>query len=125
MNLTIQQVSKLTKLSVPTLYTYASRQKLGRKIGNKRLFSQADVQRILKSSKKSPPKNKPKAPAKKRSNRTKKTEPIMASVAKPIATSPKPNAMVAKSRKPSFWTRLFGSRKRQQKVSLMEAKTTK
>jgi len=127
MNLTIEQVSKLTKLSVPTLYTYASRQKLGRKIGNKRLFSQADVQKILKSSKKSPTKKKPKPAARKAIARRKlgKLEPVSASAVKLVAASPKPSTAAVKSPKRSFWTRLFGSRKRQQKVSLMEAKTTK
>jgi hypothetical protein len=127
MNLTIEQVSKLTKLSVSTLYSYASRQKLGRKIGKKRLFSQADVQKLLKGSKKSPSKKKARPPVKKASTRKRrvKTEPISAPVAKPVAVSPKPNTIAIKSPKPSFWTRLFGGRKQQKKVSLMEAKTTK
>lgn len=127
MNLTIEQVSKLTKLSVPNLYSYASRQKLGKKIGKKRLFSQADVQKLLKGSKKSPSKTKPKPPTRKISARKKpvKTEPISASVAKPMAVSPKSNAAAIKSPKSSFWTRLFGVRKQQKKVSLMEAKTTR
>jgi hypothetical protein len=127
MNLTIEQVSKLTKLSVPTLYSYASRQKLGKRVGNKRVYSQADVQKLLKGPKKSPSKKKRKPPARKISAGKKpvKTEPISASVAKPMAASPKPNTMAVKSPKPSFWTRLFGGRKQQQKVSLMDAKMTK
>lgn len=125
MKLTIEQASKLTKLSIPTLRVYASRQKLGKKVGNKRVFSQADVQKVLKGSKKSLAKKKAKSPLKKRSRRTVKTEPIVASVSKPTAAKPKPNMMATRSPKPSLWTRLFGNRKQQQKVSLMDARTTK
>lgn len=127
MNLTIEQVSKLTKLSVPTLYAYTSKRKLGKKVGNKKVFTQADVQKLLKGSTKSPSKKKSKPPARKISARRKpaKPEPISASVAKPIATSPKQQTVTFKSPKPSFWTSLFGGRKQKQKVSLMEAKTTK
>ena len=50
MKLSIEQVSKLTKLSVATLRVYVSRKKLGTKVGNKRVFSQLDVQKLLKSS---------------------------------------------------------------------------
>ena len=112
MNLTIQQVAKLTKLSVPTLYTYASRQKLGKKVGNKRVFSQADVQKLLKGSKKSPPKKKAKPPAKKRSKRA-----IRTTVATPTAASSNASSIDVGSTKPSFWTRLFGGRKEMEKVT--------
>jgi hypothetical protein len=123
MNLTIEQVSKLTKLSVPTLYVYASRQKLGKKVGNRKVFSQADVQKLLKGSKKSPPKNKLKAPAKKTGRRAIKTEPLKATKSKAINNAASP--LAAKPKGASFWGRLFGGRKPQQKVSLMNAKATK
>ena len=113
MNLTIEQLSKITKLSVPTLYTYASRQKLGKKVGNKRVFSQADVQKLLKGSKKPPQKNKAKPPAKKRGKRAIKT-----TVATPMAASSNTSSIAVRSTKPSFWTRLFGGRKEMEKVTL-------
>jgi predicted DNA-binding transcriptional regulator AlpA len=111
MNLTIQQVSKLTKLSVPTLYTYASRQKLGKKVGNKRVFSQADVHQLLKgSSKKSPPKKTTKPPARKTSKRVVKRE--LPKKAKPMVGSH--TLLTPTTRKPSAWTRLFfGKRSRE------------
>ena len=67
MNLSIEQVSKLTKLSIPTLRVYVSRQKLGTKVGTKRLFSQSDVQKLLKAAKKSPTAKKTKSPSRKAS----------------------------------------------------------
>jgi len=124
-NLTIQQVSKLTKLSVPTLYAYASRKKLGKRVGNKRFFTQADVQKILRGSKKSPAKMKEKSPIKKATIRKRPSKPKPIEVSKPTAASFKPTTAAVKPQKPSFWTRLFGSRKEPKKVSLMDAKTTK
>jgi hypothetical protein len=125
MKLTIDQLSKLTKLPIPTLRVYVSRHKLGIKVGNRRVFSQADVQKLLKSPKKSPPKNKLKPAVKKTSKRAKKPKPITASVAKPKAVSPIQNTVAANPMKPSFWSRLFGGRKEKEKISLMDAKTTK
>ena len=124
MNLTIEQVSKLTKLSVPTLYAYASRKKLGKRLGNKRFFTQADVQLILKDSRKSTTKR-AKSPIKKATIRKgpSKSKPIEAP--KPTAANSQRTTAVVKSQKPSFWTRLFRSRKRPKKVSVMDAKTTK
>jgi hypothetical protein len=125
MNLTIEQVSKLTKLSVPTLFAYASRKKLGKRLGNKRFFTQADVQLILKDSRKSPTSKKAKTPIKKATIRKvpSKSKPIAAP--KPTAANSERTTPVVKSQKPSFWTRLFRGRKRPKKVSLMDAKTTK
>ncbi len=73
MRLTVDQVSDLTGLPVPTIRVYASRLKLGTRIGNNRFFSQADVQRILKGKRpetekkavKASPKKAAKKPAKK------------------------------------------------------------
>ena len=50
MKLTIEELSKRTKLSIPTLRVYVSRQKLGTKVGNNRYFSQADVDKLTKGS---------------------------------------------------------------------------
>jgi hypothetical protein len=109
---------------VPTIYTYASQQKLGKKIGNRKVFTQADVQKLLKGSKKSPAKRRVKAPAKRSVSRKNTSELQLSktSATKLMVASPTPSAVGVSSPKPSFWTRLLGGRKRQQKVSLMEAK---
>ena len=133
MKLTIEQVSKLTKLSVPTLRVYVSRQKLGTKVGNRRLFSQAEVQELLKSSKKSSGKGKGAARSPARTAK-KKPQPRTAAkprTAKPSATKPrtakppvaKPEMPMPKPEKRSFWQRIFGERKPKEKVKLLEAKT--
>jgi hypothetical protein len=118
MNLTIEQLSKATKLSVSTIRVYASQRNLGKKIGNKRVFTQADVQKLLKGSKKSPPKKKTKAPVKKTSKRAIKPGPIKVTKPSPISSA---SPAVAKPVKSSFWSRLFGGKKDQKKV---EAKAT-
>lgn len=124
MNLTIQQVSKITKLSVPTLYAYTSKQRLGKKVGNKKVFTQADVQKLLKGSKPNR-KSKPKTPAKRATRKAIKAEPIASSNGKAKPASVMRNPTAEKSQRPSIWTRLFGGQKKPQKVSLMDAKTTK
>lgn len=144
MKLTIEQVAKLTKLSVPTLRVYASRQKLGTKVGNRRVFSQAEVQELLKSSKKSGAKSKgaahsPARPAKKKTQArvskrpraaakpaTAKSPPARTSTAQSAAAKPstaKPMMPMAKPEKRSFWQSIFGARKPKEKVKLLEAKT--
>ena len=145
MKLTIEQVSKLTKVSIPTLRVYVSRQKLGTKVGNNRFFSQADVQKLLKGTKKAAAKEtKPaaKAPAKKAkpAKQAKASSRPKASAAKPAAAKPAPVKAPAqktaaprtdkpelkvKPARPSFWSRLFGSRGPKQKINVLEAKTTK
>ena len=125
MNLTIEQVSKLTKLSISTLRVYTSRQKLGKKVGTRKVFSQADVQKLLKSSRKSPSKNKTKAPAKKPSKKVIKAKPVVAPNDKAKPMSLGTEAPASKPTKQSFWTRLFGGRKERQKVRLLDARTTK
>ncbi len=152
MRLTVDQVSDLTGLPVPTIRVYASRLKLGTRIGNNRFFSQADVQRILKGKRpetekkavKASPKKAAKKPAKKAAKtskaKTAKARPAAASAkpaakpaskpaAKPAAKSaqkaPAPAAPAAKSARPSFWSRLFGGGSPKKKVDLMAAKTTK
>ena len=127
MKLTIEQLSKLTKLSIPTLRVYVSRQKLGTKSGNKRLYSQTDVQKLLKASKK-PSLKKRIVPSKKKASTGRKG--IKAASIKADVTRAKPQSLVpvgpiVKTTKPSFWTRLFGGRKPKQKISLLDAKMTK
>jgi DNA-binding transcriptional MerR regulator len=125
MKLSIEQVSKLTKLSVATLRVYVSRQKLGTKAGNRRVFSQSDVQKILKKSKgsngKSKGKTKPNVakaviqPAQIRATKqsTIKTKALLS---KTDRAMPKPEMR-------SFWRSLFGTRKPKQKVNLLQVKT--
>ena len=132
MNLTIEQLSKLTTLSVPTLRVYVSRQKLGTKVGNKRMFTQADVQKLLKESKKSPAKSS-KSQARKVGSAKKSPaarEPAKTAVARPATARPaadkaRASGSSGKTGTSSFWARLFGGRKQKAKVSLMDAKTTR
>ena len=125
MKLTIEQLSKLTKLSIPTLRVYVSRQKLGTKIGNKRVYSQSDVQKLLKVSKKSPAGKKVKTPAKKVISRKKPATALAAApAAKPKADGSKTSSRFDHST-PSFWTRLFGGRKQKQKINVLDAKTAR
>jgi len=124
MSLTVEQLAKAAKLSVSTVRVYASQRNLGKKVKGKRVFSQADVQALLKGSEKSPPKKTTKkAPARKASKKPVKTVEVKA--AKPEAAIAKPIPVVVKTAEPSFWNRLFGNRKNPKKVSLMDAKTTK
>jgi DNA-binding transcriptional MerR regulator len=138
MKLTVEQVSKLTKLSVPTLRVYASRQKLGKKEGNKRYFSQDDVKKLLKGSsapaaKKAPAKKtKPvaaKKPARKPAQKTvkkpakkpaKRTAKVTVKTAQPSPVTSRPEPVKPQVQKKSFWS--FLRRKPQQKVTLMDAK---
>jgi hypothetical protein len=128
MNLSIEQLSKLTKLSIPTLRVYVSRQKLGKKVGTKRVFSQSDVQKLLKVAKKSPAAKKQRPPSRK-TGAVKKSSPVKkpgkAPAARPTGDKVRANEPAAKPVKASFWTRLFGSGKQKPKVSLMDAKTTR
>jgi MerR HTH family regulatory protein len=128
MNLSIEQLSKLTKLSIPTLRVYVSRQKLGKKVGTKRVFSQSDVQKLLKVAKKSPAEKKPKLPARKTRAAGKSApvkQPSKVTSARSKVDPVRGKEPSAKAPKASFWTRLFGTRKQKPKVSLMDAKTTR
>jgi DNA-binding transcriptional MerR regulator len=133
MKLTIEELSKRTKLSIPTLRVYVSRQKLGTKIGNNRFFSQADVDKLMKGSKKSGGKGKSKAgarkaaPARKPRKAAAKKAPRAAAAKKPAAPvkpAPQPEKveLKAKAQKRSFWSRLFGGGRPAQKISLMQVK---
>ena len=125
MKLTIEQLSKLTKLSIPTLRVYISRQKLGTKVGNKRVYSQTDVQKLLRSPKKLPAVRKPETPAGKVVARGKSERRQLAgtSTAKTEDTSSSSNTRTASESTLSFWTKLFGGGKKKRKISVMEART--
>ncbi len=123
MNLTIEQLAKATKLSVSTLRVYASQRDLGKKVGNRRVFTQADVQTLLKGSRKPPRKNGTKAPVKKANRKAAKPEFDAATKPKPVDVVSKP--VVAKPLKPSFWNRVFGGTRSQKKISLMDVRTNK
>ena len=128
MKLSIEQVSKLTKLSIPTLRVYVSRQKLGTKVGTKRVFSQSDVQKLLKVAKKTPTTKKTKSPSRKTVPEKKSApakEASKAAPARPRTAGVKSSEPASKPSKSSFWTRLFGGRNQKPKVSLMDAKSTR
>lgn len=122
MNLTIEQVSKATKLSVSTIRVYASQRNLGKKVGGKRIFSQADVKLLLKGSKPSA-----KKPSKRTTRRPvkKAAEAKAIRVEKPKGIPSTHSSAIAKPEKPSFWSRLFGNKGTPKKVGLMDAKVTK
>ena len=127
MKLTIEQVSKLTKLSIPTLRVYVSRQKLGTKVGNNRVFSQSDVEKLLKKSKGSTKNSKGKRKANAASSAKKGTQ-VRASKQSTIKTRvsvTRVESPMPKSEKRSFWQSIFVTRKPKQKVKLLEAKTTR
>jgi hypothetical protein len=118
MNLTIEQLSKATKLSVSTIRVYASQKNLGKKVGGKRVFSQTDV-KVLSQGSKKPSTKRPssKKPVPKTSKAsTIRVEKTKAAISKPVANEPA---------KPSFWNRLFRSGSNQKKIGLMEAKLTR
>ena len=141
MRLTADQVSKLTNLPIPTIRVYASRHKLGTKVGTNRYFSQADVQVILKGKRPETEKKAVKAPTKKAAKKPaakaaktakakgakakKAAKPASKPAAKPAAKAPAPAAPVAKKQGTGFWGRLFGQRQPKKKVDLMSAKATK
>lgn len=120
MNLTIGQLAKATKLSVSTLRAYSSKRGLGKKVGNKRVYTQADVQALLNGSRKSSPRKAAKAPSRKASKRAAK--PKLVEVTKPKAANGTASSIATKPVRQSFWSRVFGSKKRE-KVRLMDANT--
>jgi hypothetical protein len=126
-NLTIEQLSKLTKLSVPTLRVYVTRKKLGRRVGKSRVFSQADVQKLLKTSKGSNGKTraKPKTPRVRTSKGRLNSKPNKRETVDPKVVQPKNESPNLESKKKGFWSSLFGGRKPKAKVNLLEVKTRK
>lgn len=121
MNLTIEQLSKATKLSVSTILVYASQRNLGKKVGNKKIFSQADVKLLLKGSTTSD--KKPSKTSKRPVRKT--TEAAAVRIEQPKAVAGTPSPVASRYVKPSFWNRLFGSRSNQKKIGLIEATVSK
>jgi hypothetical protein len=145
MKLTVEEVAKLTKLSVATIRLHAAKKKLGTREGNRRYFSREDVDVIKGSSpsagaKRAAPGRKPagRKPAATKSA-AKKPAPKSAVPAKrrgrppakkPAAPAPqlkaKPAAAPAPVQKPakrSFWS-LFRPQPKQ-KISLLDAQVRK
>jgi hypothetical protein len=121
--MTIEQVAKKTKLSVGTVRVYTSQKALGKKIGSKRVYSEADVAKLLKGSGKPTPKKKGKAPVKKTAKKVvKRAKTVQAAKPKPIVSTP--SAAPVKAEKTSFWSRLFLGKK-PEKVSLTGSRVTK
>ena len=108
MNLTIQELAKATGLALPTLYTYSSRLKLGKKVGRTRVYTKEDIQKILKNTRKIPPTKKTKPPVKKGVKQAIKR--AVAYTSKPIEVTPTSKAPTPSTAKRSGWRRfLFGS----------------
>jgi hypothetical protein len=125
--LTIEQVAKLTKLSVATVRAQTSKQHLGTKVGNRRSYTQADVQKLIKSSGKRKNSGKPKA-AKKQPRRNVKASKS-AGKQTPIKNM-NPSQLTeptsaAKPPKRSFWAFIFPRTKPKEKVHLLEVKHPK
>ncbi len=127
MKLTIEQLSKLTKLSVPTLRVYVTRKKLGTKVGKNRVFSQADVQKLLKPSRDSSgkAKGKTKSVKVKTGKRTVNTKQSQKTSVKPIVVQAKVEASNVKSERRGFFSSLFGTRKPKGKDNLLDVKKGK
>jgi hypothetical protein len=91
---------------------------LGKKVGNKRVFTQADVQKLLKAPQRSTAKKNAKSPAKKAVARKRpvKSESTKASVTIPKKTATKSSQVSTKPAKPSFWSRRLFQGKKQRKL---------
>lgn len=127
MNLTIEQLSKATRLSVSTIRVYASQRNLGKKVRGKRVFSQADVQKLLKGSKKSPSKKiaKPRTKKVKASSKALKAKRVASTSPRSVTSETRSRVLTSTPYKASFWSRLFGGGKPKEKVSLMNARVAK
>lgn len=120
MKLTVEQVAKKTNLSTATVRLYASRKKLGTKEGNRRYFSQKDVDLLTKTPSSGGRKRKAAkkaAPAKRKVGGKKPATAVSTfAAAIPAKPAPKPESR-------SFWS--FFRRQPTQKVSLLDAKVKK
>jgi len=152
MKLTVEEVAKLTKLSVATIRLHAAKKKLGTREGNRRYFSREDVDTIKGSSRsaggkqaaagrkpagRKPAAKKPAtrkaavkkaapknaAPARRRGRPPAKKPAAPALVQQPKARQAASPAPVQKPAKRSFWS-LFRPQPKQ-KVSLMDAQVRK
>ena len=136
MKLTVEEVAKLTKLSVATIRLHAAKKKLGTKEGNRRYFTRKDVDEIKGSSSSG---SSTKKPARSRKPTGQKPAAGKPAGKKPLGRPPAarkvsaPPVVEVKARqvakpeprpeKRSFWS-IFSARPRQ-KISLLEAKIKK
>jgi len=136
MKLTVEEVAKLTKLSVATIRLHAAKKKLGTKEGNRRYFSRKDVEEITGSSSsgsatKKPVKSRKPAGKKPAAGKPAGKKPLgRPQAARKISAPPVVEAKTRQVAKPeprpekrSFWS-IFSPRPRQ-KISLLEAKIKK
>jgi hypothetical protein len=133
MKLTVEEVAKLTKLSVATVRLHAANKKLGIREGNRRYFSRQDVETIKGSSRSAG--GKQPASGRKPAGRkpaAKKNAARKAAVKKNAAPAPvqqpktRQAASAAPAQKPakrSFWS-LFRPQPKQ-KISLLDAQVRK
>jgi len=124
MILTIEQLSKKTKLSVSTIRVYTPKLKLGKQVGNKRVYSEADVKKLMKESSK-PSTKKSSKPSAKQAAKKASTKRATRKAVKPRPVAKEEDAPTSASRKSSFWDRIFGGNKKEKRVSLIDAKLTK
>ena len=122
--MTIEQLSKKTKLSVSTIRVYTPKMKLGKKVGNRRVYSEADIAKLTKGSKKPDSKKTSKPTAKKATKKvaTKRATKKTAMHRAVVTTKEVPAPTAPKS---SFWNRVFGGNKKEKKISLVDAKLKK
>lgn len=138
MKLTVEEVAKLTKLSVATIRLHAAKKKLGTKEGNRRYFSRKDVDEIKGSSSGGNAKKKPAGAGKKPGRKPAAKAAGKAAAAKPAArrqarrpsappvTEPKARQAAQpepRHEKRSFWS--FLRPRPKSKISLLEAKIKK
>jgi hypothetical protein len=129
MKYTVEQVAKLTKLSTATVRLYASRKKLGTREGNRRYFSQKDVDLLTKTPSSGARKRKPgrkAAPAKRKVGGKKPSRAASTSAARELKAKPAEKIAAKPAPKPerrSFWS--FFQRKPKEKVGLLDATVKK
>jgi hypothetical protein len=134
MKLTVEQVAKMTNLSMATVRLYASRKKLGTKEGNRRYFSKKDVEELSGATSSASKKSKAASkaaqkgkPAGKKAVGKKATRKRLPKAASASVTSESKSKLAAKPEprveKRSFWS--FFRKLPKPKISLLEAKVQK
>jgi DNA-binding transcriptional MerR regulator len=126
MKLTIEQVAKQTKLKVATIRVYSSRMNLGTKEGNRRLFSPADVKKLLKdTAKKTTAKRKVKKAVARRGASKVRVQEAQKQTVTNRPKEAKVESQPLKVEKRSFWSRLFGRPPQKKTVSLLSVRPMK
>jgi hypothetical protein len=72
MKLTVQDVAKITGLSIATVRQYSWRMKLGTKVGTKKFFTSVEAKKIGSGSRSAPRKKAGKTPARRKGAARKK-----------------------------------------------------